>query len=361
MILLHFSPQKIIIMPATKKPYCFITLFEKFIKDSKSGKRLQPNGKPVKNGTIDNYYYSLLLLKRFCQTMQFELRIIPARRLGKRELISEKNYWKKFYKKFTDYLYDECGHYDNYVGLTIKNIRTFFSYLNNELLLGVGEFHKKFYVRREEIAIFPLMPEELQFLIHDKSFEDSLSRRMKEVKDFFVFGCTVALRFSDLVTLKKSNIRVAGSQSYLAVKSEKTTTDSLIKLPSYAVEIVRRYYKLKQRLLPKFNIVNLNKFIKRLFEQAGFTQLINISRNRRGIAISQKGADNLPEMRLCDIASTHTMRRTAITTMLSLGVSEQLVRKISGHSPNSKEFYRYVLWSQAYQDQQTEKMFLKLA
>ena len=28
---------------------------------------------------------------------------------------------------------------------------------------------------------------------------------------------------------------------------------------------------------------------------------------------------------------------------------------------DSKEFYRYVLWSQAYQDLQTEKMFAKLA
>ena len=54
------------------------------------------------------------------------------------------------------------------------------------------------------------------------------------------------------------------------------------------------------------------------------------------------------------------MRRTAITTMLSLGVPEQVVRKISGHSPSGKEFYRYVLWAQTYQDQETEKMFEKL-
>ena len=54
------------------------------------------------------------------------------------------------------------------------------------------------------------------------------------------------------------------------------------------------------------------------------------------------------------------MRRTAITTMLSLGVTEQVVRKISGHAPGSKEFYRYVIWAQTYQDQETEKMFAKL-
>ena len=54
------------------------------------------------------------------------------------------------------------------------------------------------------------------------------------------------------------------------------------------------------------------------------------------------------------------MRRTAITTMLSLGVPEQVVRKISGHSASGKEFYRYVLWAQTYQDLEMEKMFVSL-
>lgn len=348
-------------MSITKQSYCFFTLFEKFVRDSKTGRRLQPNGKPVTGGTANNYYYSFLVLKRFCDEKQFDLRIRPVRKLGNRELNAERNYWKKFYKKFMDYLYTDCGYFDNYVGMTIKNIRTFFNYLNKELSLGVGDFHKLFYVRKEEIAIFPLMPEELHFLIHDKNFEEGLTKRMKEVKDFFVFGCTVALRFSDLVALKKTNIRIANNQYYLAVRSEKTGTDSLVKLPSYAVDIVHRHGKLKKRLLPKFNIVNLNKFIKLLLQQAGFTQQVHITRNKRGVAVIQKNANtSLKQIRFCDVATTHTMRRTAITTMLSLGIPEQLVRKISGHSPNSKEFYRYVLWSQTYQDHETEKMFSKL-
>ena len=92
-----------------------------------------------------------------------------------------------------------------------------------------------------------------------------------------------------------------------------------------------------------------------------FTQPVFVSRNKRGVAIPLKVEGNGPKpVRFCDVASTHTMRRTAITTMLSLGIPEQLVRKISGHAPNSKEFYRYVLWSQVYQDEETDKMFEKL-
>jgi hypothetical protein len=52
------------------------------------------------------------------------------------------------------------------------------------------------------IPIFPLLPEELNYFIYKKGFETSLSSRMGEVKDVFVFGCTVALRVSDFWTRK---------------------------------------------------------------------------------------------------------------------------------------------------------------
>ena len=344
-----------------KKELPFFTEYEKFINDSRSGKRLQPNGKKISTGTVANYHFTLQLIRKFCEKKQFELRIRPAHWLNSRELERERNYWKKFYRQFTGYLYDECGYFDNYAGQNIKNIRTFFNYLNKEKVPGVGDFHKQFYVRKEEISIFPLMPEELNFLAHDQPFENSLPPRMKEVKDFFVFGCTVALRFSDLNALKKNNVRQVNGSHYLAVRSIKTGTDTLIKLPPYTVNIIMKCSRLKKRLLPKFNLTNMNKYIKLLLEKAGFTQTVLVSRNRRGKAVElRKGKDEKKLYRFCDAACTHTMRRTAITTMLSLGVPEQIVRKISGHAPNSKEFYRYVSWSQAYQDQETGNMYERL-
>jgi site-specific recombinase XerD len=350
-------------MPATvqKKELPLLKLYDQFINDNKKGKRLQPNGKKITAGTIANYGYTRQLLHSFSGAKGFNLRIRPVRQLNQRELAVEKNYWKKFYRRFTDYLYQDCGHYDNYAGQTIKNIRVFFNYLNKDLALGVGDFHKLFYVRKEEIAIHPLMPEELNFLISNKIFEESLPCRMQEVKDFFVFGCTVALRVSDLLLLKKTNIRIINQQHYLAVRSVKTATDTLIKLPGYAVAILAKYKKTK-KLLPPFNKTNLNKYIKQLLEQAGFTHPVQKLREKRGKGMELKKLPYAPstQTRFCDVASTHSMRRTAITTMLSLGMPEQVVRKISGHAPGSKEFYRYVLWAQTYQDEETQKMFDRL-
>jgi integrase len=347
----------------TKKEFPFFDLYQKFIRDSKSGRRLQPGGKKITAGTIDNYTNTLRVLQVFCERKQFALRLRCVYKLNRREMVVEKNYWKRFYKQFTDYLYNECGYYDNYAGHIIKNIRSFFNYLNKDLLFGAGDFHKQFYVRKEEIPIYPLTPEELNFLIYNEAFEQSLTPRMREVKDFFVFGCTVALRLSDLLKLALAHVRYAGTAAYLLVRSQKTATDTQVRLPPYAISIIDTYKRNRKKLLPSFNKTNINKYIKLLLEQAGFVHPVQKTREKRGLAVELKKQTNEKKefFRFCDVATTHTMRRTAITTMLSLGMPEQVVRKISGHAPGSKEFYRYVSWAQSYQDMETEKMFEQLA
>jgi hypothetical protein len=151
------------------REHSFFPLFEKFIFDSKKGKRLQPNGKKISEGTIKNYVCTLNLIQKFCAEKQFELRIREEKRFSKTESKAELIYWKKFYKKFTDYLHNDLGYFDNYVGSNIKNLRAFFNYLNKEAVIRTGAYHKLFYVRKEEITVVTLMPEELNFLIYNKT------------------------------------------------------------------------------------------------------------------------------------------------------------------------------------------------
>lgn len=342
----------------------FFQLFERFIRESRTGKRLQPNGKKISAGTIQNYSNTLRLLNEFACVKNFELRIRQVYKLNLRELRSEALYWRRFYREFTDYLYSDRGCFDNYVGSVIKVIKIYFNYLKKELHTGVGDFHKSFYIRKEDVPIYPLMPEELSFLIFNKNFEASLSPKLCRARDVFVFGCTVALRISDLLSLRISNLRQVSGQYYLAVRSKKTATDSLILLPAFAVEIFKKYSmkKHRKRVFSFYSKNSLNKDIKLLLDEAGFNNPVIKSRERRGEAIELMPAHHrgIKNYRFCDVASSHTMRRTAITTMLSLGVSEQVVRKISGHSPGSKEFYRYVHLSQSYLDREIEIAFGKL-
>ena len=90
-------------------------------------------------------------------------------------------------------------------------------------------------------------------------------------------------------------------------------------------------------------------------------ELIKTREKRGKQVIIYKDPQRKIHYKLSDHITTHTMRRTAITNMLNLGMPEYMVRKISGHAANSREFFRYVELSQSYMDKETDNFFDKIA
>jgi len=78
-----------------KKPKPVIPLFKQFIRDSETGKRLKKNGEKITHNTILNYHYTFKNLVQFSEETGFDLKVCDVTKLTKRELLSEKNYWKK--------------------------------------------------------------------------------------------------------------------------------------------------------------------------------------------------------------------------------------------------------------------------
>ena len=68
--------------------------------------------------------------------------------------------------------------------------------------------------------------------------------------------------------------------------------------------------------------------IKNLIESAGWVEEVIISKSKRGMF--EKCRNHSDVSRFCDVVSSHTMRRTAITVMLTLGVNSDLVKKVVG-------------------------------
>lgn len=125
-------------------------------------------------------------------------------------------------------------------------LKCFFRYLRNEKFLGLLEFYESFYVRHEEIRIISLMPERFCFLVMDKDFENKLTPTLCKWKDVFVFGCTGALRFSDLMNLRVRDVEYLGNEYFLYYRSLKTDTPVNMKLPKFAIEIFLKYAKKKE-------------------------------------------------------------------------------------------------------------------
>ncbi len=345
------------------KEFPLVPLFEKFIKDSYRGKRLKPDGTRIKPQTIENYKYVLRYLSEYEHYNETKLRIKTISASNKRQVILESKYWKNFYFNFTGFLYKEIGCFDNYAGTVIKIIKAFFKYVNNDLYIPAGNFYKDFYACKEEIPVITLLPLQLKFLILNKQFEKSLSRPLQKSKDIFVFGCTVALRYSDLFSIKFSDMEQVGNDHYLPVNTIKTNARVQIKIPAYCLEIIEKFRlnaRNRKTIFPPIPPSRFNKHIKTIALLAGWTSPAAKRRTQRGLFSEQLFYPTHSQYRFCDMLCAHTMRRTAITTMLMLGMKENMVRKISGHSSNSKSFYRYVNLAQSYIDNEMDLFFTKL-
>jgi site-specific recombinase XerD len=338
-----------------------ISLFEFFIRDSSLGIRVKKDGKRIRHSSVDNYRYTLKHLNNYVQSDRLDWKIYYYNRLNQREREQAKRYNRRFYQSFTQFLYDQ-GFYDNYVGMLIKCLKAFYSYLENDRNIIVGPYHKSFVVPVEEVQIIALTPKQFSYIMHNQQFNEKvIAANLEQIRDVFVFGCTVALRFSDLMALDKKNISKVGGFVYLKVKSQKSSAYTSIKLPQYAIDIIDKY-EAEKKLLPTFSKWWFNKELKRMGELLPGNMEVVKTRERNGKqVVIYKNEETKENYTIADLLSSHVMRRTAITTMLSLGMPEHLVRKISGHAPNSKSFFRYVQYTQHMLDAATDDVFGKLS
>ena len=263
------------------KEHQILPLFKQFIKDTSKGKRTKPNGERIKPQTVETYEVVYRHLVQVCQKRNYLLRVCEYQRLTKRERLSERIYWKKFERMFSDYLLNERKAHDNYTGHNYRTLKTFFHYLNNDKFLETGPYFRQFKVVRQEVPVTALSKEHLQLMIYDTAFEQKLPAHLQRTKDMFVFGSTCALRFSDLMLLNPMNIETVNGCFYLKTLSKKTSTMQSVKLPDYAIAIVEKYLQQKKKFLfPRIALANFNEQLKKLGERMELTHIIPINRSK---------------------------------------------------------------------------------
>lgn len=336
-----------------------LPLFRQFIAACQSGRRRTTSGKKLAPGTLNQYRCVYHLLQQFEEITATPLMLQPLKTVSPSQLQKEKRYWQQFFRQFCRFLYHNKSCFDAYCAAVCKVLRTFFRYLQGEKSLPLGPFYRLFRVPQQNQAPVVVPPELLRFLISNEAFEHSLPPHLRRTRDIFVFGCTVGLRYSDLMHLRKEHLQVVGNQLYLHLHTQKTQAEVTLPLPTYLLQVVERYRRRAGRyLLPRLSNTNFNLQVKQLLERAGWTQPLPRVRYREGLPVEIKKAGKT--LRFCDQVTAHTMRRTAITTLLMLGVPEAVVRRLSGHAPGSREFYRYVVVAQDYMNHQLLEAYEKL-
>ncbi len=274
------------------------------------------------------------------------------------ELKKHELFWKRFEKHLKAYCYKK-NYLDSYIQLIFKIIQAFLNWLKNVKHLKITGFASLFKVKLKLIPIITLDETKWNEILQIETTH-VLSKKEVRTKDLFVFGCITGLRYSDLSSLKRSNLEIQNSNTiYLTTNSKKTQTYTRLKLPSHAIQIIKKYKGKSSQLLPFPSLNQFNKNLKSLGEKIGWIYEVGKPRfkNEKTIDVKTKTGKRF---RYCDLLSSHIMRRTAITNMLFNGMPEHLVRKISGHSATSSEFFRYVNYYQSFLDNETDTVFDKI-
>jgi integrase len=341
----------------------FLDYLDLMITESKNGLRIQKNGKKIASATFGAYHTLRHHIVEYEKYTGKRITIILQTDKSPSELKALKQYWNNWYASFLDYCYTKQNLYDNAAGNNIKVFNTLWNYMREVKLLDIGNYQQNFRVFRENIQVIALEPHHLSKLINNTPIYNSLSPTLKKIRDSFLFGCTVGLRIKDLKALTKENLKITNDGIYIVNVSSKTNTETSVKLPLYCVEILERYKEIKntKKLLPICKDQRFNYYIKDVCKAYGFDNPIMKKREQRGKKINiYKNPETKECHKLYELVSSHTMRRTAITSLLRLNVPERVVKSISGHCSSSKDFDRYVAYSQQFNDEKSDAAFEKL-
>ena len=145
---------------------------------------------------------------------------------------------------------------------------------------------------------------------------------MAIARDIFVFCCATALRYSDLIRLKKNDIH----EGCIHILTKKTDTPVVVELNGISSEILERYKSIEGDMaLPYLDNRSLNGYIKSICRKCGINQLITKTYYREGKRVGISG----PKWKFMSI---HCGRRTFICHAVSKGIPPQIIMKWTGHS-----------------------------
>ena len=280
-------------------------LIDRFIKNE-----ITVKGKNKASATIKTYKTTLSHLMAFEKKFKYP--------------INFESITINFYHKFTSYLREE-GKGDNTIGKNIQVIKVFMNTAIDMKLTDNTDFKKEAFsvLRVDTDAVYLTEKEILSFYNYDLSN----NKRLERVRDLFVFGCYVGLRFSDYSNIKPENLIMVKGKQFLKVKTQKT--DELVIIPCHTIvkQIFEKYYGATLNSLPPtISNQKFNKFIKEAAKIAGLTETGRLSNNL-----------SLP---LCECISSHTCRRSFATNYYGK-IQTKTLMQITGHK-SERTFLRYI-------------------
>lgn len=204
----------------------------------------------------------------------------------------------------------------------VKIVQTFVRWAEGKGYCKCEEFlRNKSRLKTIKKSIIFLEWEELMALYN---FDFGRNKCYEAVRDCFCFACFTSLRYSDIASLKKTDI----SETTITVTTIKTGTSLVIELNKYSKAIIAKYKDVplpNNTALPCISNQKSNDYIKEICKLVGIDRVITHSTYKGNTRIDI----TKPKW---ELMSFHAGRRTFISNALMMGVSPNIVMKWSGHS-----------------------------
>ncbi len=229
-----------------------------------------------------------------------------------------------FFYKYTTYLKKVRKLAVNTIAKDISIIKVFMGEAVDLGYTSNMQFrHSKFSFSEEETDQVYLTEKELHELY---KFQIS-NKKLDQVKDLFIFGAWVGLRFSDFSNIKPENIVQIDGEYFIKTITQKTKELVIIPTNPVILEIFDKYQKNANKLPKTLSNQKFNDYIKEVCKLAG---------------MDQKGRLTLrPDVMLWEVVSSHTARRSFATNYYLQGFPTIDLMKVTGHK-TEKAFLKYI-------------------
>lgn len=209
------------------------------------------------------------------------------------------------------------------IAKNVRCLKVFFDWCFNAGLIpsGVAEFVPRLkWSEGNNKAVVFLEFSEIETILKAR---DLLSPSLQITADMFLFACFSGLRFSDLVNLRKTDIK----NGKINIVTQKTADALQIELNKYTADIYAKYKGLclGPRLFPEISNQVVNRELKTIFAKLDL---------RRSVTLTAfSGSERIETTaQLCDIISFHAARRTFVVECLRRGIAPAVVMKWTGHA-----------------------------
>ena len=226
------------------------------------------------------------------------------------------------------------GRGENAVTQLLLNLKTFFIWCNK--VGATDNAPQSNYTPKRQVYAEPFYLTQAE---RDAVQSCNLSERpaLAVLRDVFIFHCYIGCRAGDLLRLTEDNLK-GGFIEFVPNKTKraKGVAKSLrVPLHPVAACILARYEGQTEggRLLPlPRSIDEYNKGIRQALAAAGIT---------RKVQVIDKCTHELAQKPLCEVASSHTARKTFAGILYGRTHDPNLVCALTGHVQGSKAFLRY--------------------